>query len=66
MNSSVTLEPTKRSATFEEIEGIRCPKCASGPNCKCWVMAGRGITTKTKLVPHIERAITYFDNGGAE
>lgn len=55
------MTPSSRSIPFKEIETIRCPKCASGPDCKCWVMAGKGITAKTKLAPHIERAISYFD-----
>lgn len=50
------------TATFSEVESIRCPKCCSGANCKCWVMAGRGVTSKTKLYPHIERCIAYFDH----
>lgn len=50
-----------RSATFSEVESIRCPKCASGPSCKCWIMAGTGITGKTKDSPHMERASAYFD-----
>jgi hypothetical protein len=50
-----------RAVKFSEVESIRCPKCASGPNCKCWVMAGRGVTTKTKLAPHLERAVKYFE-----
>jgi hypothetical protein len=24
-------------------------------------MAGRGVTTKTKLAPHLERAVKYFE-----
>lgn len=49
------------SVPFSEVETVRCPRCASGPDCKCWVMAGKGITGKTKVVPHLERVIHYFD-----
>lgn len=51
---------TSESIPFAVVQSVRCPKCASGPDCKCWVMAGTGTTSKTKLVPHMERVFLYL------
>ena len=51
---------SSESVPFTEVEKIRCPKCAAGPDCKCWIMSGRGVTSKTQIVPHVERAIAFF------
>lgn len=45
---------------FSTIESVPCPQCKVAANSKCRIMAGRGVTSKSAVAPHVSRVHKFL------